>query len=109
MDRILADFDRCGLVGEETNKLVCYLGCVSRLLDRPLAVMIQSSSAAGKTTLMDAALSFVPPGASDPLLGHDRPVALLHGPAQEPEAQDPGGLRRRRRGPSELRAETLAK
>ena len=61
LQRILTDYDRCGLVGEETNKLVCYLGCVSRLLERPLAIMIQSSSAAGKTTLMDASLAFVPP------------------------------------------------
>ena len=60
IDRILADFDQCGLAGEGTNKLVCYLACVSRRLDRPLALLIQSGSAAGKTTLMDAALSFVP-------------------------------------------------
>ena len=60
IDRILADFDACGLAGEETNKLVCYLACVSRRLEQPLAVLIQSGSAAGKTTLMDAALSFVP-------------------------------------------------
>ena len=61
MDRILADYDRCGLVGEETNKLVCYLACVSRRLPQPLAVMIHSGSAAGKTSLMDATLAFVPP------------------------------------------------
>ena len=30
-------------------------------LSQPLAVLIQSSSAAGKTTLMDAALAFMPP------------------------------------------------
>ena len=60
IDRILADFDACGLAGEETNKLVCYLACVSRRLEQPLAVLIQSGSAAGKTTLMDAALSFMP-------------------------------------------------
>jgi len=60
IDRILADFDQCGLAGEETNKLVCYLACVSRRLDNPLALLIQSVSAAGKTTLMDAALSFMP-------------------------------------------------
>ncbi len=60
IDRILEDFDACGLAGEETNKLVCYLACVSRRLDNPLALLIQSGSAAGKTTLMDAALSFVP-------------------------------------------------
>jgi hypothetical protein len=60
MTRILADFDACGVVGEETNKLVGYLASASRKLDRPLAVVIQSSSAAGKTSLMDAVLAFMP-------------------------------------------------
>jgi len=60
MERILADFEVCGVVGEETNKLTGYLACVSRLLDRPLAVIIQSSSAAGKSSLMDAVLALVP-------------------------------------------------
>jgi hypothetical protein len=60
IDRILEDLDVCGLAGEETNKLVCYLACVSRRLDHPLAVLIQSGSSAGKTTLMDAVLSLVP-------------------------------------------------
>jgi len=58
--RILAHFAACGLVGEETNKLVGYLAAVSRKLDRPLGVVIQSSSAAGKSSLMDAVLAFVP-------------------------------------------------
>jgi DNA primase len=58
--RILADFEAAGVVGEATNKLVGYLAAVSRKLDRPLAVVIQSSSAAGKSSLMDAILSFVP-------------------------------------------------
>ena len=44
----------CGIAGERINVLVGYLGAVSRLLDRPLAIIIQSSTAAGKTTLMDA-------------------------------------------------------
>jgi DNA primase len=60
LDRILEDFHRCGLVGEETNKLVGYLAAVSRHLESPLAVVVQSSSAAGKSTLMDAVLAFVP-------------------------------------------------
>ena len=60
LDRIVADFTRCGIVGEETNKLCGYLSVVSRKLPEPLAVMIQSSSAAGKTALMEAVLSFVP-------------------------------------------------
>jgi hypothetical protein len=60
MDRIVADFDACGIVGEATNKLTGYLAAVSRKLDRPLAVVIQSSSAAGKSSLMDAVLAFMP-------------------------------------------------
>jgi DNA primase len=58
--RILSDFEACGVVGESTNKLVGYLAAVSRKLDRPLAIVIQSSSAAGKSSLMDAILAFVP-------------------------------------------------
>ncbi len=60
LKRILFDFKRCGVVGEETNKLVGYLGAISRKLDHPLAIIIQSSSAAGKSSLMDAVLAFVP-------------------------------------------------
>ena len=76
---ILADFDACGLAGEETNKLVCYLACVSRRLKNPLALLIQSGSAAGKTTLMDAALAFVPDEDQIRYICNDWPIALLHG------------------------------
>lgn len=58
LDRIVNDF---AVVGDRTNKLVGYLAAVSRKLDQPLAVLIQSTSAAGKTTLMEAVLSFCPP------------------------------------------------
>ncbi len=60
LDRILNDFDRCGVVGEQNNKLIGYLAAVSRKLDKPLAVMVQSSSAAGKSSLMDAVLAMMP-------------------------------------------------
>lgn len=60
LNRILADFAACGVVGEETNKLVGYLAAVSRKLDQPLAVIVQSTSAAGKTALMEAVLAFTP-------------------------------------------------
>jgi DNA primase catalytic core len=60
LGRILSDYERCGIIGEETNKLVCYLGAVSRKLDEPLAIIIQSSSAAGKSALMNAALQMMP-------------------------------------------------
>ncbi len=58
--RILADVDACGIVGETTNALVGYLAAVSRKLDAPLAVLVRSSSAAGKSALMEAVLAFVP-------------------------------------------------
>lgn len=58
--RILDDFAAAGVVGEETNTLVGYLAGVSRKLDRPLAVIIQSSSAAGKSSLMEAVLAMMP-------------------------------------------------
>ena len=60
LDRILADFTRCGVVGEETNKLVGYLAAGSRKLEEPLAVVLQSTSAAGKSALMEAVLAFMP-------------------------------------------------
>lgn len=37
-----------------------YLAATSRKLDKPLAIVVQSSSAAGKSSLMDAVLAFVP-------------------------------------------------
>ena len=61
IERILSDFAACGIVGEETNKLVGYLAAVSRLLDRPLAVIVRATTAAGKSSLMDAILALMPP------------------------------------------------
>jgi DNA primase len=60
-ERIMADVERVGLVGEPHNALVAYLACVSRKLGSPLAVLIQSTSAAGKSLLMDTVLALVPP------------------------------------------------
>lgn len=60
VERIAADVEAIGVVGEATNALIGYLAMVSRLLDKPLAILIQSTSAAGKSTLMDALLSLLP-------------------------------------------------
>jgi DNA primase len=57
---IRSTFHRCGVVGEEVNTLLGYLAATSRLLEQPLAVIIQSSSAAGKSSLMDAILELMP-------------------------------------------------
>lgn len=58
--RIVADVEAIGVVGEGDNALVGYLAMVSRLLAKPLAILIQSTSAAGKSTVMDALLSLMP-------------------------------------------------
>jgi DNA primase catalytic core len=60
IERIVADVEAAGVVGEASNALVAYLACVSRKLDKPLAILIQSTSAAGKSTLMDAILALMP-------------------------------------------------
>ena len=60
VERIANDVEAIGVVGEGVNALVGYLAMVSRLLDKPLAILIQSTSAAGKSTLMDALLSLMP-------------------------------------------------
>jgi DNA primase len=59
-EEILSDINTLGITGEETNKLTGYLTAVSRKTDDPLSVLIQSRSAAGKSTLQDAVLSLVP-------------------------------------------------
>jgi hypothetical protein len=58
--RITEAFPVCGLAGEGLNSLSAYLACTSRKLDKPLAVIIQSTSAAGKSTIMEAVLSMFP-------------------------------------------------
>jgi hypothetical protein len=61
LDRILDDFETCGIVGEHAGKLAGYLAATSRLLEKPLGLVIQSSSAAGKSALADSVLRFMPP------------------------------------------------
>jgi len=60
LNQILIDFAAAGVVGEEANKLVGYLAAVSRKLEDPLAVIIQSASSAGKSSLMEAVLAMMP-------------------------------------------------
>jgi DNA primase catalytic core len=60
-ERIVADFRKCGLVGERATVLTAYLAAVSRKLSEPLAVLIVARSGAGKSALQDALCAFVPP------------------------------------------------
>src|SRR5690606_17747925 len=60
MTRIASDMEAVGVVGEGANARAAYLAGLSRKLDRPLALLIQSTSAAGKSALMDAVLDLIP-------------------------------------------------
>ena len=68
IERLRQAFHQAGIIGEETDTLVAYLAGVSRKLERPLAIIIQSASAAGKTTLMDAVLALLPGGGASQIL-----------------------------------------
>ena len=60
MDELQRDFGKLGIIGEEPNRLLLYLGMTSRKMEDPLAVQILSSSGAGKSHLQDAVLSLCP-------------------------------------------------
>jgi DNA primase len=63
IDVLQSELGAVGIVGERNNRMVAYLACVSRLLSKPLAILVQSSSSAGKSLLMDAVLRLMPKGA----------------------------------------------
>ena len=60
VERVAGAFATLGVVGERTAALTAWLTLTSRLSDRPLGAVIQSSSSAGKSTLADAALALMP-------------------------------------------------
>ncbi len=60
LTEIITDLETIGYTGEEMNKLLCYIAAISRKMDDPLSVMIQSRSAAGKSCLQDTILSLIP-------------------------------------------------
>jgi DNA primase len=61
VDRIAADFEAAGLVGERAGALVAYLAAVSRKLTKPLSILIVARTGAGKSSLQDALCSLLPP------------------------------------------------
>ncbi len=60
LERVVGAFRAMGIVGERENLIAGYLVGISRKLLQPLSLVIQSSSAAGKSSLLDAILSTVP-------------------------------------------------
>jgi len=85
VERVLADLDALGYVGEEENKLLVYLAATSRRMDDPLSVLIVSESASGKSLLIDTVKRLMPPeevvattSLSDQALHYLPEDALLH-------------------------------
>ncbi|MBA3607022.1 MAG: toprim domain-containing protein [Chthoniobacterales bacterium] len=60
VDELQRDLGKLGIIGEEGNRLLLYLGLTSRKMEDPLAIQILSSSGAGKSHLQDAVLSLCP-------------------------------------------------
>lgn len=98
LERIEHDLSTLGITGESLNKRLCYLAAVSRKLDDPLSLLIQSRSAAGKSTLQNAVLSLVPDEdkvvytrMTDQALFYQDPLALAHKLLALEEAEGLGG------------------
>lgn len=60
IQEITKDIEKCGYIGEEMNKLICYLAMTSRKMEEPLSVLIISGSGAGKSSLQDTLLNLCP-------------------------------------------------
>ena len=57
---IIDDITALGYAGESRNKLLTYLIITSRKMDKPLAGMVRGCSSAGKSQLVEMAISLVP-------------------------------------------------
>ena len=98
LERIERDLTALGIAGEGLNKRLCYLAAISRKLDDPLSLLIQSRSAAGKSTLQNTVLSLVPDEdkvvytrMTDQALFYQNPTALTHKLLALEEAEGLGG------------------
>ena len=95
LERVLEDFEKCGVVGEETNKKVSYLAAVSRLLGKA-AGHRGAVGIVGGQKFADGSRAGLHAGrAARRVLGHDRAGAVLHGP-EESQAQNPRRRRKKR-------------
>jgi 5S rRNA maturation endonuclease (ribonuclease M5) len=64
-ERVVADMETIGYVGEDMNKLAAWLTAVSRLLPKPLSLFVQSPPSTGKSYLLDTLLHILPPESAE--------------------------------------------
>jgi hypothetical protein len=61
MERIAAELELVGYVGEDRNKKLAYLIATSRRLPRPLSAIFRAQSGVGKSFLMECVADMMPP------------------------------------------------
>ena len=61
LERIAADLELAGYVGEPRNKALAYLIATSRLLPKPLSGIFRAQSGCGKSYLMECVAELMPP------------------------------------------------
>ena len=61
LERVAADLETVGYIGEEQNKQLAYLIATSRKLNKPLSAIVRSDSGAGKSYLMECVAELMPP------------------------------------------------
>ncbi len=60
---LVADLERCRLVGEKRNAKLLYLALTSRLLDKIVSVVVKGPSSAGKNYLVKKVMGYFPDSA----------------------------------------------
>lgn len=58
--RLVEDMEEMGAVGEDRAAKVIYLAMTSRLLERPVSVVVKGPSSAGKSKITDTVVKFFP-------------------------------------------------
>ncbi len=95
IDQFCATLARVGHVGEVVTAAILYLAVVSRLLAKPVSVVVKGPSAAGKSYTVEKTLAFFNPAAYHALIGDERARARLRPRVARPSHVRP--LRGRRR------------
>jgi hypothetical protein len=59
--RIVQKIGELGIIGEKRNRLVLFLAGLTKDLDKPVSVLYKGASSTGKSELLKASISLVPP------------------------------------------------
>jgi hypothetical protein len=63
LERLIEEFSKLGVVGENKIAKILYLALTSRVLERPVSVGVKGPSSGGKSFITEKVLSFFPPSA----------------------------------------------